>query len=108
MWHQARLAIVAILFANAFPIMIQNSAFAYYGSCSEPSKPSCVDYLSINHDKFSMDMCRADIDSYSRRIKEYIECIRSELEQESTEQTGKLNKVVRRYNCYARGEKFCL
>lgn len=97
-----------ILLSFAISTTLSSNAYAYYGSCNEPSKPSCIDFLGINNDEFSMSMCRSEIEQYSRSIKSYIECIADELEQESSKQTRKLNEVTKRYNCYARGEKFCL
>jgi hypothetical protein len=78
-----------------------------YGFCSPPVEPSCIDSLSLSRDEFTFNSCRDEVESYRRGVKSYIDCMLDEVQTERDEQVRKLNDVIERFNCYAKGDSIC-
>jgi hypothetical protein len=72
--------------------------------CSEPSTPFCLSMLGMGHDNLTFQMCRSSMESYKREVEEYKSC----LFDEGKDAIDDYNKAVRKFNCYASGQTFCL
>ncbi len=72
-----------------------------HAACIEPPKPTCVARLSISSDKFSMNRCRKEIESFLSKVEPWLECKRLEKEEQA-------EKAIKEFGCIARGEDPCL
>ncbi len=101
----------------------------YYGFCSEPSEPSCLMFGIDSKSEF--DYCKMDVESYISDVESFLECLNSEAEDKLSEiedlkskindlveeihsirsaqdeARDEANRVIERFNCYARGDSFC-
>jgi hypothetical protein len=75
------------------------TAFASW--CTEPSKPWCLDVGQPD------SYCRYEVEAYVTKERDFRSCIVDEANTKIEESKTRVNKVVDRWNCYARGEKFC-
>ena len=97
------IAVSVLVLAAAWPAEKAGA----YGSCRVPNEPGCVGTLGISRDNFSFQMCRTEVDAYSREVQSYIRCLNDEVASEKEDKTRKLNEVVKRFNCYASGGSAC-
>jgi len=100
-------------------LLLPGKAFSGFGSsCFEPSSPSCVSYMGMSDDEFTFQMCRDKVARFSNEVNEYIQCRLNEAESEYNEKLSQIkteamskkdeaNRAIRRFNCYAKGERFC-
>jgi hypothetical protein len=95
----AMIAVVSILIASAFA-----PASARFGYCSEPTPPWCHSVASTFDDKSSFNLCRSQMTDYVGDVDDYVDCLRDEQKDAIAES----NKVVDKFNCYAKGNRFCL
>ena len=86
---------LAVILVSATPALAQLF-------CTPPPEPSCIDTLSMSRDNFTFQMCRAEVEDYRRRVRQYIECLRDEQDQA----IQRLNRVIDRFNACARSD-FC-
>lgn len=70
--------------------------------CSEPSAPFCI-RTGFTGD-FEFEDCKLKMKTYLRNVDEYRQC----LKEESDSAVEEANKAIKKFNCYASGEKFCL
>lgn len=77
--------------------------------CSEPSKPSCL--LFGEPDSF----CETSVRRYLDSERDFRQCVIDEAnrkideaKRQREESIERANRVVRQWNCYASGEKYCL
>lgn len=80
---------------------------AFYGYCSKPSPPSCLDMLGISRDEFTFTLCQSEVDAYIDSVKKYIDCRIGEVQDESRELKNEVNRAIERFNCYAAGSAYC-
>jgi hypothetical protein len=67
--------------------------------CDRPEKPSCVPLLIEAEDEAEFDMCQGEIMTFKSRMKEYVDCLRSEEDDAIKE----LNSAVDEWNECASG-----
>lgn len=108
-----------ILIASVILLLLPSAAFPRYGSsCYEPYSPSCINYMGMNRDEASFQMCRDKVAKFSREVTEYIQCLQDEAESDYKEKIGETKRIaiskngeaertIRRFNCYAKGGNFC-
>ncbi len=80
-----------------FSVFAQGVAHAV---CIEPSKPTCVDRLSVHSDKFSIKNCRREIERFLAEVEPWLECTRLEKEKDADE-------AIQRFRCVVQGEEHC-
>jgi|SaaInlStandDraft_3_1057020.scaffolds.fasta_scaffold99143_1 hypothetical protein len=81
------------------------SALSY---CSEPREPSCLLMLGMNRDENQLDWCRSEIEGFVKSTDRYLECLENQLVDQKSEHLKKANESIEKFNCYARGDDFCL
>lgn len=78
---------------------------AGFGSyCSKPRPPWCIDQSSTYKDQFAFSGCRSDVQSYVSDVDRYVDC----LSDEQRDAINTSNRVVKRFNCKASGQSYCL
>jgi len=90
--------------AEAFDIYCAGFRGILGNELKRPEAPSCLNMLGLSDDSFTFDMCRNDIERYRSQVRSYLSC----LTEESNDVVDEVNKAVKKFNCYASGEKFCL
>jgi hypothetical protein len=70
--------------------------------CIEPSKPFCLDIGQPD------DWCRSEVEQFLAREKEFRDCLVDEANQRIEESKRRSKQVVEKWNCYAKGNSFCL
>jgi len=65
--------------------------------CDRPKKPYCVDMLGISRDEFTFQSCRVDVETFQRRVKEYVDC----LDHEQQDLIDELRRTISRFNACA-------
>ncbi len=100
-------------------LLLPGAAFSRFGSsCYEPDSPSCVNYMGMNKDEFSFQMCRDKVARFSNEVTEYVQCKLDEAEAEYKEKLDEIkrdavnkraesDRAIKRFNCYAKGGSFC-
>lgn len=99
-----RTVVATAVIAATIAALTSRPSAAFGPFCSEPRKPFCVDYGNSFKDEDSFRSCRNDVESYTRAVDHYVDCLndaRSAAIKES-------NRVVDRFNCKARGGTICL
>lgn len=85
------LFVIAVILSLATPASAQLF-------CDAPREPSCISTLSFSRDQFTFDMCRSEMETYQRRVRQYLAC----LQDESSEALRRLNAAIERFNRCAR------
>lgn len=98
-----RTAIVTAAVGLTIMALTARPSAGFGGYCTEPQPPWCVDQSSTFKDESSFSRCRSDVESYTRRVDNYVDC----LSEEQRSAIQKSNKVVSRFNCMARGGSSC-
>ena len=93
--------ISGFLIVLSLQIISTRNSFAFY--CSKPSEPSCIGMLGISRDQFSFDMCKNSVKSYLSEVESYKDCLISE----ATSISSEASSVIKKFNCYARGNDIC-
>lgn len=78
--------------------------------CMEPSEPVCIKYGTGFSGKNDFENCKWEMESYLRKVRDYRQCLKGEIEEivtKSDEALSKANKTVKTFNCYASGSKYC-
>lgn len=70
--------------------------------CSEPSKPFCLDIGQPD------DWCRSEVEQFLAREKERRDCLVDEAYQRIDESKRRSKLIVEKWNCYSKGNFFCL
>lgn len=96
------------LLACCGALFLAQPSAAQYGfvrSCSiAPAAPHCAEYQTGRFDSRSdYDQCRAQIDRYVRAMDEYTQCLSNNIDVHNEN----VDKIIKRFNCRARGENFC-
>jgi hypothetical protein len=71
--------------------------------CTAPVEPFCINRFGTFDDDWSFRSCRRDVETYREEVRAYLSCLRLEEERIISE----VNRVIERFNCRARGERFC-
>ena len=93
---------VVVLMGTAL-VTCTGSALAY---CSEPSEPNCP-ILGRFTSELDFDMCKGDVEQYVRDVHSYVNCLYDEADQAQVEGQRKVDNVIEKFNCHARGETIC-
>ncbi len=97
-------AVVAVA-ALSFP-------FAAHAFCSMQSEPMCLTLETPFKNSTSFQWCKNEMDRYEKALKDYKACVLEEAMEEvrrkNDEAARKYNRAVDKFNCYARGERFCM
>jgi len=100
-------------------LLTPQQLLAAFGSmCFEPTRPYCADSLGYSQSEYAFQSCRDEIERFSRNVNEYIQCKVDEAESEYKKQLseikieavakrGEASRAIQRFNCYAKGGKFC-
>ncbi len=75
--------------------------------CTEPSKPSCVDYDWTFEDQFQFNSCRNEIEQYAEEIDDFADCLVRRSRQLVEEQNQELSETIEKFNCKAEGNLYC-
>lgn len=70
--------------------------------CSEPSKPFCLDLGQPD------DWCRSEVEQYLVREREFRECLVDDANRRMEESKRRARQTIEKWNCYAKGNSFCL
>ena len=73
-------------------------AFQANAICFEPTEPSCVNFGFNSQGDF--DYCKLQVKRYLQDLEEYRQCVINETAEAA-------QKVIRKFNCYASGERVC-
>jgi hypothetical protein len=95
-----RLALL-VFAAGVLTLPYQAMAISY---CSEPSEPSCVRLGTSFRSEIDFNFCRNHVERFRSEVRDYGECLR----RKESEAVEELNRVIRKFNCLASGERFCL
>lgn len=77
-------------------------SYAYY-YCHEPRPPSCPMFGGFESD-FEFQMCKVEVEQYVQSMEDYAQCEQRRIRDEARE---KVDEVIERFNCHARGGTFC-
>ncbi len=98
-----------ILMAISFPY----NAFAA-DACPEPAEPDCASSEDTYKDKESYASCRAELEAMSKKTKEYVDCMKTELQKTADEvqkkvdgASDKSNSLIKKFNCRADTKAAC-
>ncbi|MCZ6172333.1 hypothetical protein [Campylobacter ureolyticus] len=79
-------------------------SFSFGFGCYKPTIPMCVeDYYGNFNSKSDFEMCKMEVENYTRDLQEYIQCLEEEINEAIEEQ----NEVIKKFNCKARGDSYC-
>ena len=79
-------------------------SFSFGFGCYKPTIPMCVEnYYGNFNSKSDFEMCKMEVENYLRDLQEYIQCLEDEINEAIEEQ----NKVIKKFNCKARGDSYC-
>jgi hypothetical protein len=65
-----------------------------------PQPPACVEEPVLTQERSGFAFCHLAVEAYQRRMRDYLQC----LGQESFEAADEHNRIIKRFNCQARGE----
>ena len=71
--------------------------------CIAPRPPYCTDTTRAFEDQMSFNSCKRDVEGYLSDVDRYVDCLRENQRNAISES----KEVVNRFNCHARGERFC-
>jgi hypothetical protein len=94
-------------------MLIASNAFAV-GTCPEPTEPACVSSEKTFKDKDAYTSCTAELVEMSKKTKEYVDCMKSELQKTAEEvqkkadaASDKTNALIKKFNCKADPKAAC-
>lgn len=101
------------IFSLLIIIIFCNSSFAA-SNCTEPSVPDCANNQETYKNKESYESCRTELESLSEKTKEYVGCLKNELQviadgvQSKVDAiSDKTNSIIEKFNCRANTKASC-
>jgi len=72
--------------------------------CHEPSTPYCINSYTDFSSDYEFERCKREVLDFVRGLNEWAECIATEATETASD---KADRVVKKFNCKARGEPIC-
>lgn len=94
---------VTLVRALWLAVLICTPATGQASSCSEPTKPYCINAFGTFDNDFSFQSCGDDMERFKRNTSDYLEC----LQRANDDAVEAYNKAVKTFNCGARKELLC-
>jgi hypothetical protein len=89
--------IAAFMLCLAALLGVAKGAEAY---CFEPSEPGCISFKVGDWSEGDFRLCKMEVEHYLSQLSNWQDCV-------VREANDRADKVVDKFNCYAKGQSVC-